>query len=104
MTYLGRILYSAASSGEWGEHELDYILFLKMKEGEGLDLGVNENEVKATRFISREELSDFVQCQKVTPWFALAAKELLPAWWDSLDNLEAVAKKDEIVDFTKGAL
>ena len=30
--YLSRILYSAPSNGDWGELELDYILFLRSGE------------------------------------------------------------------------
>lgn len=29
MTYLTRIHYKAQSDGVWGEHEIDYILFLQ---------------------------------------------------------------------------
>ena len=47
--YLSRILYSAPSNGDWGELELDYILFLRSGEtpvltpiqrGGGADCGV----------------------------------------------------------------
>ncbi len=34
MAFLGRILYAAPCSQKWGEHELDYILFLR-KKGSG---------------------------------------------------------------------
>ena len=29
IVYLTRILYAAPSNGEWGEHELDYILMMR---------------------------------------------------------------------------
>ena len=103
MTYLTRIIYSAQSRGsEWGENEIDYILFLKSN----VTVNPNFNEVKDLRYIGRDELDDFVRKVKeegsgVTPWFDLIANSLLPNWWDKLmlDRLEEFKNHEEIYRF-----
>lgn len=57
--YLTRIHYKAdnvPADGTFGEHEVDYILFIKG------DVSVvpNENEVKSHRYVSKEELAQFI--------------------------------------------
>ena len=62
--YLGRIHYCAAdddtgpASGgvAWGEHEIDYMLFLRWPTDGGPRLALNPEEVQATRYVSQEEL------------------------------------------------
>lgn len=39
MTYLTRIHYKAQSDGVWGEHEIDYILFMQKVALFNLELG-----------------------------------------------------------------
>ena len=90
MTYLTRILYASPSSGQWGEHELDYILFLRAREG-GITVTPNPNEVKDIEYVPRTELNDFLREKKkvgITPWFELIANSMLPVWWQNLDRLE----------------
>ncbi len=100
MTYLTRIIYSANSNGIWGENEIDYILFLRSN----LNLNPNWNEVKAVKYINRNELELFVNKAKedgsgVTPWFDLIAGSLLPKWWDKLNDLDEFKNHTEIVRF-----
>ncbi len=103
MHFLGRILYAAPSKCEiWGEHELDYILFLKNFEGQ---INPNENEVKDFKFIRRQDLNEFINQVKseggqITPWFELIAKTSLPKWWENLDDLKRFQNNDQIVKFT----
>ena len=40
----------------WGEHEIDYILFIKSD----VEIMANPNEVKSYRYVSMEELKDIV--------------------------------------------
>jgi len=87
--YLTRILYSAPSSGKWGEHELDYILLLRADPG----LAPCPEEVSATEWVGRNHLQDFIRDVEskggqLTPWFQLISKNLLPTWWDNLENVE----------------
>jgi isopentenyl-diphosphate delta-isomerase len=72
--YLGRIHYCAAdddtgpASGgvAWGEHEIDYMLFLRWPGGTaagadgGPRLALNPEEVQATRYVSLDELRDMM--------------------------------------------
>ena len=103
MTYLTRILYSAASEGgEWGEHELDYILFLR---GD-VDVSANPNEVQDTCYVKKGELDEFLrQCAAdgvgITPWFELIARSMLPVWWDNLDKLDEYKEHEKILKFSK---
>ncbi|RUO97065.1 isopentenyl-diphosphate delta-isomerase [Jimgerdemannia flammicorona] len=51
-TFLTRIHYLAPHDGMWGEHEVDYILFMKAN----VDVTVNQNEVQAVKYVTPEEL------------------------------------------------
>lgn len=94
--YLTRIHYQATSDANWGEHEIDYILFLQTE----VDLKVNPNEVRSWKYVSQDELRDLIHKAttpashggdasiQVTPWFKLIADSLLFRWWDSLSNLQ----------------
>ena len=88
-TYLTRILYASPSGGPWGEHELDYILFLRGN----YDLNVNVNEVKNIEYVKRENFNAFLKSLAernipITPWFKLIVETFLPQWWKDLDRIE----------------
>ncbi|KAI9829871.1 MAG: isopentenyl-diphosphate delta-isomerase idi1 [Sarea resinae] len=82
--FLTRIHYKAPSDGKWGEHEIDYILFIKAD----VDLDINPNEVQATRYVSEEELKTMFKDDslKFTPWFKLICQSMLFEWWEHLDQ------------------
>jgi len=82
--FLTRIHYKAPSDGKWGEHEIDYILFIKAD----VDLIPNPNEVRDTCYVSPEELKAMFgdDSLKFTPWFKLICHSLLFEWWEHLDN------------------
>ncbi|XP_075899275.1 isopentenyl-diphosphate Delta-isomerase 1 [Nelusetta ayraudi] len=89
MTYLTRIHYKAQSDGVWGEHEIDYILFLQKE----VELSPDPNEIKSHCYVSKEELQEMLEKGKrgellVTPWFRLIAETFLFKWWDNLHNLK----------------
>jgi len=83
--FLTRIHYKAPSSGVWGEHEIDYILFTQQK----VDLHINPNEVQAVRYVSPEELREMLLDPSLlfTPWFKLICQSYLFTWWEHLDDL-----------------
>ena len=88
-TYLTRIHYASPSDGMWGEHEMDYILFLQ----KDVSITPNENEVQEVRYVKQEDFSEFLkELQRknipITPWFDLIAHKILPLWWKNLDNLK----------------
>ncbi|ESR41835.1 hypothetical protein WN944_003371 [Citrus x changshan-huyou] len=88
-TPLGRILYKAPSDGKWGEHELDYLLFIVR------DVSVNPNpdEVAEYKYVNREQLKELLRKAdageeglKLSPWFRLVVDNFLFKWWDHLEK------------------
>uniref|UniRef100_A0A3Q3MNJ9 isopentenyl-diphosphate Delta-isomerase n=1 Tax=Mastacembelus armatus TaxID=205130 RepID=A0A3Q3MNJ9_9TELE len=89
MTYLTRIHYKAQSDGVWGEHEIDYILFMQ----KDVVLNPDPNEIKSHCYVTKEELKEMLEKAKhkklkITPWFSLIAETFLFKWWDNLQNLK----------------
>eukprot|EP00276_Gloeochaete_wittrockiana_P009409 CAMPEP_0184658848 /NCGR_PEP_ID=MMETSP0308-20130426/27149_1 /TAXON_ID=38269 /ORGANISM="Gloeochaete witrockiana, Strain SAG 46.84" /LENGTH=210 /DNA_ID=CAMNT_0027098173 /DNA_START=32 /DNA_END=661 /DNA_ORIENTATION=- len=76
---LARVHYKAATDDTWGEHEIDYILFVKMD----VKVVLNRNEVNAVKYVTEEELDQMLKdsSYKVSPWFRLIVeKGLLREW------------------------
>ncbi|KAI1503868.1 NUDIX hydrolase domain-like protein [Biscogniauxia marginata] len=93
--FLTRIHYKAPSDGKWGEHEIDYILFIKAN----VDLNINLNEVQDTKYVSPDELRKLFAdpTLKFTPWFKLICQSMLFEWWEHLDSgLEKYTNDEEI--------
>lgn len=82
--FLTRIHYKAPSDGKWGEHEIDYILFIKAD----VDLEVNPNEVRDTKYVSVDELKTMLKNDKLlfTPWFKLICQSMIFEWWEHLNS------------------
>jgi isopentenyl-diphosphate Delta-isomerase len=97
-TFMGRAHYEAPSDGVWGEHEIDYILFLQ----KNVELKPNENEVSDYRYVDADELKQFIATAdekgiKLTPWFQLIGQHGLYTWWQHLDNLTPHQNLDTII-------
>ncbi|XP_070584941.1 isopentenyl-diphosphate Delta-isomerase 1 isoform X1 [Erythrolamprus reginae] len=95
--YLTRIHYKAQSNGTWGEHEIDYILFLQ----KNVTLDPDPNEIKSFCYVTQEELRELLEKAsrneiKITPWFRLIAETFLFKWWDNLNNLKRYVDHDKI--------
>ncbi|KAL9127753.1 MAG: hypothetical protein Q9217_003436 [Psora testacea] len=93
--FLTRIHYLAPSDGKWGEHEVDYILFIKAD----VDHAPNVNEVQKTRYVSKEDLKMMFEDNNLgfTPWFRLICQSMLFEWWEHLDEgLEKYLDEKEI--------
>ncbi|KAL9935469.1 hypothetical protein V8E36_005817 [Tilletia maclaganii] len=81
--YLTRIHYLAPSDGLWGEHEIDYILFITAD----VTLNPSENEVSDTKWVAPDELKSLMNeldPASFTPWFKLIAARFLFPWWEQL--------------------
>ncbi|GLB36138.1 putative NUDIX domain containing protein [Lyophyllum shimeji] len=80
--YLTRIHYLAPSNGMWGEHEVDYILFLTAD----VSVTPNTNEIRDYKYVDKEELKAMFadKGNSFTPWFKLIARDYLFGWWDEL--------------------
>jgi isopentenyl-diphosphate delta-isomerase len=83
--FLTRIHYLAPSDGKWGEHEIDYILFIKPSPK--VKLNINPNEVRDSRYVSQDELKAMFEDKslKFTPWFKLICQSMLFEWWSNID-------------------
>jgi len=80
--YLTRIHYLAPSDGIWGEHEVDYIIFLTAD----VNVTPNTNEIRDHKYVSKAELQAMFREEgnSFTPWFKLIADNFLFSWWDTL--------------------
>ncbi|KIK70968.1 hypothetical protein GYMLUDRAFT_33059 [Collybiopsis luxurians FD-317 M1] len=80
--YLTRIHYLAPSDGMWGEHEVDYILFITAD----VTVTPNLNEICDFKYVDKAELQTMFEepGNSFTPWFKLIAREFLFGWWDEL--------------------
>ncbi|KAK4156531.1 putative isopentenyl-diphosphate delta-isomerase [Chaetomidium leptoderma] len=93
--FLTRIHYKAPSNGQWGEHEIDYILFIKAN----VDVDPSENEVQATQYVSADRLKEMFEDPSLqfTPWFKLICNSMLFDWWQHLDSgLDKYMNEQEI--------
>ncbi|GFS03778.1 isopentenyl-diphosphate delta-isomerase [Elysia marginata] len=95
--YLTRILYKADNvpkDGKWGEHEIDYILFIQ----KDVTVKPNPNEVKSYRYVCQKELKDLIDTSEnegmlLTPWFKLICNNFLFKWWNKLNDVESQADR-----------
>lgn len=97
MKYLTRIHYFDPGNGKWGEHEIDYILFIQ----KNVELKPNLNEVSEVCYIPRNEINNILPKLKapLTPWFHLIVKHRLGLWWDNLNNLDRYIEHKKILKF-----
>ena len=79
---------TTSTPAKWGEHEIDYILFIEAD----VELDVNVNEVRDTKYVSPEELKKMFEedgkGKSFTQWFKLICNSMLFKWW------EGVGKED----------
>jgi isopentenyl-diphosphate Delta-isomerase len=98
LTYLTRIRYQKPSNDRWGEHEIDYILFLQR---DNISLNPNPDEVSEIRWVPRSEIEKFMKSKPlVTPWFELIYKFKLLHWWDNLHGLTKMQDHKSITMLT----
>uniref|UniRef100_A0A182QBL0 isopentenyl-diphosphate Delta-isomerase n=1 Tax=Anopheles farauti TaxID=69004 RepID=A0A182QBL0_9DIPT len=95
--YITRIHYADRGDGTWGEHEIDYILFLQ----KDVDLKPNDSEVSEVRYVPRKGLNDTMAHldAPLTPWFRLILQHRLPLWWDNLHRLKSFENHKDIERF-----
>ncbi|KAF8765627.1 hypothetical protein HU200_008118 [Digitaria exilis] len=86
---LGRMLYKAPSDGKWGEHELDYLLFMVRD----VKLNPNPEEVADVKYMNRDQLKELLRKAdagedgvKLSPWFRLVVDNFLMGWWDHVEQ------------------
>lgn len=94
---LTRIHYGAASDEKWGEHEIDYILFVR----KDVPLKPNPNEVDRVAYVSMSGFPEFQRYLEsgnvpFTPWFKLILNSHLFTWWKQLENIDKIEFDPEI--------
>mmetsp|Transcript_2145 Transcript_2145/g.3729 ORF Transcript_2145/g.3729 Transcript_2145/m.3729 type:complete len:356 (-) Transcript_2145:508-1575(-) len=98
--FLTRLHYCApdavtyGDNAPWGEHELDYILFIKAN----VDLMPHAEEVRDAKYVTLPELKAMMAPSSGllwSPWFRIIAENFLEGWWADLDHTLA---SDEFVD------
>ncbi|KAF9090791.1 isopentenyl-diphosphate delta-isomerase idi1 [Mortierella sp. GBA35] len=104
--FLTRIHYLAPSNDVWGEHEIDYILFIRPQHKELIDMNPSPNEVRDVCWVTKEELKVLLEKGVtpgsgiiVTPWFKLICDNFLFGWWDRMmaeGSVEKVARPEEV--------
>ncbi|XP_044533805.1 isopentenyl-diphosphate Delta-isomerase 1 [Gracilinanus agilis] len=97
ISYLTRIHYKAQSDGIWGEHEIDYILFVR----KNVTLDPDPNEIKSYCYVTKKELEELLEKAangeiKITPWFKIIAETFLFKWWDNLNHLNRFVEHEKI--------
>jgi len=94
MKFLTRLHYWAAdtvthgSQSPWGEHEIDYVLFMTVDKKSQLTLQPHPDEVDDVKWVSIEELQEMLGNPQLlfSPWFRLIVQKWLLMWWKDLDT------------------
>lgn len=96
--YLTRIYYEAVSNDRWGEHEIDYVMFLQKKH---ITIDPNPDEISEVRWVSRSEIDNFIKtASPLTPWFRLIYQYKLLDWWDNIHDLSKMQDLDNITELS----
>jgi isopentenyl-diphosphate delta-isomerase type 1 len=109
MKFLTRLHYWASDTvthGEtapWGEHEIDYVLFLMVEKKEDVAIQPHPDEVDAVKWVNPSELQamlDDTQNLLFSPWFRLIChKWLLPLWWKDLEGCMDPSSANKYTDY-----
>jgi len=100
--FLTRLHYAAPDSvtygddAEWGEHEIDYILFIKAN----VTVAPNPEEVGDFKYVTLPELKLMMAPDsglKWSPWFRIIVDRFLDEWWADLDT---TLSTDKFLDVT----
>ena len=78
--FLTRIHYKSANvpeDGKWGEHEIDYVLFIQSD----VDVNMNENEVKSYRYVSKKQLQKFLGKRRTKKWIMCSIEPWMTKTW-----------------------
>ena len=105
IVFVSRFHYWAADTvtygpdAPWGEHEVDYIFFLKRNQEP--ELNINPDEVAEYKYVSMDELKTMFDdpALKWSPWFRGIMERGGFAWWKDMDNTLAGKHTTDLVDF-----
>ena len=91
--FLRRFHYWAAdtvtygSEAPWGEHEIDYVLFIKC-DGDGPTVVADPEEVETYKYVAPDELRAMMNDDKLlwSPWFIGIMEKGGFKWWEDLEE------------------
>ena len=98
--FLTRLHYYAADVithgkyAEWGEHEIDYILFIQTTA----KIAPNPEEVSDTKYVTLPELQQMMAPSSGllwSPWFRIIVEQFLVKWWA---DVRTTITTDKFVD------
>lgn len=98
--FLTRLHYWAADTvthgneSPWGEHEIDYVLFI-LVDKETLPVKPHPEEVDDIKWVSKKQLIEEMKVGLWSPWFRLIANRWLVSeggWWDDLKTTMETSK------------
>lgn len=106
--FLTRLHYWAADTvthgtkSPWGEHEIDYVLFLTIPNKSVLTVNPHPDEVDAVKWVTKAKLLEMMADQKLlfSPWFRLIAHRWMlnkGGWWE---DLKQTMTTDKHCDYT----
>ncbi|KAL7486034.1 hypothetical protein ACHAW6_011633 [Cyclotella cf. meneghiniana] len=99
--FLTRLHYWAAdtvthgNNSPWGEHEIDYVLFVTVPSKDTLTIQPHPDEVGDVRWVTQNQLLDMMEDQSLlfSPWFRIIVQRWMigkqhggGGWWDDLDR------------------
>jgi isopentenyl-diphosphate delta-isomerase len=93
--FLTRLHYWAADTvthgndSPWGEHEIDYVLFVVVPNKSALTLTPHPDEVDDVKWVSKQVLQEMMSDDSLlfSPWFRIITKKwLMGLWWDNLEE------------------
>ena len=103
--FLSRFHYWAADTvtygpeAPWGEHEVDYVLFLQSEEE--VPVAANPDEVGTSKYVTRDELREMFADKSLlwSPWFRGMMDLGIWDWWKDLEGSLAGKYTNDQVTF-----
>ncbi|KAL1243293.1 Isopentenyl-diphosphate Delta-isomerase II [Trichinella spiralis] len=97
--FIDRFIYKAQFNESLGEHELDYVFFVRSD----LLIEPNFNEVELIQYVEEAQLKELLELSdrkpeimQFAPWFRLIAKKFLFLWWKHLGDLQSIQNFETI--------
>jgi isopentenyl-diphosphate delta-isomerase type 1 len=105
--FISRFKYWAADTitygdgSPWGEHEVDYILFLQINHDSTLTVHANADEVAEYKYVSIKELQDMLKEPDLlwSPWFLGILDRGGWDWWADIKGSLAGKYTDDSIHF-----
>ncbi len=98
--FVTKMMYSSRMDENWIEREIDHILVIKCD----VKLNINKNEVSKTKWVSKEELEEFLVSEQyddgeIAPWFrCIASRVMTDEWWEYIGDENKLANlQDDII-------